>query len=174
MSATIKIKFDSMTPDLQAKVARLKNTGPLALGIAEFLAQRAKRAFDEPGLRPAPWPARKFPGDGHPLLKEDGNLWKSIRATAAGQMAQIVSDRAYAAIHQFGVAKSWTIKPKNKKALGIPGLGAFKKVTIKGIPARPFVPIDSAGNVHSSANAAVMEVLKKRVDALLAAKSVLG
>lgn len=43
----------------------------------------------------------------------------------------------YMGYHQTGT-KPYTIKPRNKKALNIPGIGPRKKVNHPGLPKRPF------------------------------------
>ena len=96
------------------------------------------RAFDEPGLRPAAWPARKPSKAGNPLLIKSGNLRQSIHAQLVGNDAvRVGSPVVYAAVHQLGSRK-------------------------KGIPARPFFPV-----LHDQLTGNVQAEIKDVVDVLV-------
>lgn len=121
MSAiALEIKLDEITPSLQAlDDPRLKTRVLQAAGTV--ITSLAQRAFDEPQLRPTPWPARKLPAP-HPLLIKSGNLRQSIHMQIqGGESVKIGTPVVYGAIHQLGSAKQT-------------GRGS-------GVPARPYIPI---------------------------------
>ena len=77
------------------------------------------------------------------------------------------SDRKYAAIHQLGgKTKAHVIRPKNGKALKIPGIGFRKSVNHPGsqIPARPYFPFYADGRPTPIAHTAILQVLEKRLN----------
>lgn len=99
--------------DLSELIGRV-NSHELMEAIGLQLAALWKRSFDEPDLRPAPWPPRKgvqpakkgskkrMKGD-HPLMKETGHFWRSPKPTTwTNNSVTVSSDVPYAAIHQFG------------------------------------------------------------------------
>lgn len=140
-----------------------------AIGLQ--LVSMAKRAFDEEGLRASAWPERQSGGD-HKLLKKSGDLWRSLRVTAASPTTVSVgSHLPYAAIHQLGgKTKPHVIRPKNKKALafsigGKKILAASVKHPGSKVPARPFFPVDDAGNLTAQASKALVELIRKHLDA---------
>jgi hypothetical protein len=60
MSLQITVQVnDQITPDLQRLKAKVENLTPVNRDIGTALAALAKRAFDEPSLRPALWPVKK-------------------------------------------------------------------------------------------------------------------
>ncbi len=166
MAYKIKFDFDSLTPDLREKARALQDTGPVAQAAVSTLKQIAELAFRDSNFRPIEWPARKFPA-AHALLMKSGQLSRSLRVRMAGSTAYLESDKAYAAVHQFGVSHSWKIKPRNKKALRIPGIGPRGSVTIKGIPARPFVPVGADGTPTETATRWMLDAINTRLRSLL-------
>jgi phage gpG-like protein len=80
-----------------------------------LISSMGQRAFDEPGLRPSSWPARKDKKP-HALLIKSGDLRQSLHHEVQGDTVRIGSPKAYAAVHQLGGKK-------------------------RPIPARPFLPV---------------------------------
>lgn len=122
-SLTLTLKLDEITPSL-ARLSSAKTKERILLGMGTALEGLAVRAFDEPGLRPTPWPARKprKKDGGHPLLIKSGDLRQSIHTQQQGSDAvKVGSPKPYAAVQQLG----------SKSAKGRGG----------GIPARPFFPV---------------------------------
>jgi phage gpG-like protein len=111
---------DLVTPKLAALASpELIRRATLAAGTV--LGSLAQRAFDEPGLRPTPWPQRKS-GGSHPLLIKSHTLRQSIHVRPEGSdSVRVGTPVIYGAIHQLGSAKS-------------SGRGS-------GVPARPFFPV---------------------------------
>lgn len=144
VSISLQLTRDEITPSLRKLGSdELMARGVMAAGTA--LMSIATRAFDEPGLRPAPWPARKKAAS-HPLLRLSGTLWQSWHVRQLGSLAvQIGNPTKYAAHHQFGSAKS-------------SGRGS-------GVPARPFFPADKSGNLTQAGADAVKDALEAVVDA---------
>ena len=94
----------------------------LAAGTA--LLSLSTRAFDEPGLRAAPWPQRKPSKATNPLLIKSGTLRQSGHVEMQGaDTVKVGYPPPYAAVHQLGSSKS-------------SGRGS-------GIPPRPFFPVIS-------------------------------
>jgi phage virion morphogenesis protein len=89
------------------------------------------------------WAPLRF-RNGQPL-RDTGRLNRSITANATQQYVDIGTNVQYGPVHQFGA----TIKPKKAKRLVFAnkargGLVFAKQVTI---PARPFLPLNAAGQV---------------------------
>lgn len=129
MQATLKITRDTVSRDLLKKLKAAADP-KLALEAAGLvIVQRAVRAFDDPGVRPAPWQAlaastlasKAKVGKSNAILKRDGVLWRSIRVTGLTKSnVTIGTDRFYAKFHQMGT---------------------------KRMAARPFFPFDAKGLV---------------------------
>ncbi len=117
MSAlSLTLKVDNISPSLEALAdPALKHKMLLAAGT--LVESYAVRAFDEPGLRPAPWPARKSSKAANPLLIKSGNMRQSIHTQVQGNDGvKVGASVPYAAAHQLGSTK-------------------------KNIPPRPFFPV---------------------------------
>jgi len=128
---------DGVSEKLTQAVSDLRS-GELMKNLGDAAAAVATRAFREESLRPSPWAPRKPPTGDWPLLRHTLLLERSIRVTECdANHAVIGSDRLYAAFQQFG--------------------------TRKGLPARPFMPFDSAGNPTP----AVVERLEMRAEVYL-------
>lgn len=126
---------DTISPTLRRAAAGIADKRPILEAMGLQLVSLTKRAFNEPGLRPAAWPAK---WDGSPAtLRKNQVLSHSIRIAAlSNSSVTVATDRIYAAIHQRG----GVIRPKNAKALRfvLGGQVIFaKSVTM---PARPFFP----------------------------------
>lgn len=157
---------DNMTENLRARLAKVGDKTPLAMAAAATLKTWAEQAFDDPGKRPSPWAPRKG-GGSHPLLKKHGLLWRSFRVEPGNGSATLVTDRPYAAAHQFG-SRAYVIRPKNGKALSWPGAKhPVKQVNHPGLPARPFFPFNAAGELMPAAAERVLATIRRRVAALL-------
>lgn len=132
-----QIKIDQITPSL-AHLADEELEREIVQGMATVVESMAVRAFDEPGLRPSSWPARKKAA-GHPLLIKSGNLRQGIHSAMKGKEAVVGSPTPYAAAHQLGSTK-------------------------RNIPARPFFPVledQLTGNATEEINE-VVELLVGR------------
>lgn len=118
---TFTLRVDDISPSL-SRLASEQLKDKLLMGAGTVIMSLAQRAFDEPGLRPSSWPARKTAGT-HPLLILSGNLQKGIhvKKTGADTVAVGSQEENYARHHQLGSAKT-------------SGRGS-------GVPARPFFPV---------------------------------
>lgn len=138
----MKLRFavvqNQITPSLRKALKSAAKPQPALRAAGEVLVQMAKRSFDEPALRPAPWRplkastqrAKARKGKSSALLKSSGTLWRSLRVIGVDSTTVTIgSDRPYAAYHQLGT---------------------------RHIPARPFFPVTSQGNLTAPA--------KKRVE----------
>jgi phage gpG-like protein len=146
MQLSLKLVRDGISPSLAKKV-RAGGNPQLALRAAgEVLVQMAKRSFDEPSLRPAPWAplktstvlAKAKAGKSSSILKASGTMWRSFRVIGVDATRVTVgSDRPYAGFHQLGT---------------------------QHIPARPFFPITPQGKLTAAAKARVEAAMQKRLD----------
>jgi phage gpG-like protein len=157
-----------------------KISGALAAGISKATSRDmaeavgaevvgiGQRAFNDPSLRPAQWPAKK--GGGAATLKVSGALWHSLRIVAVtGTSVTVGSDRPYASIHQLGgKTKAHKITPRNGRALYWPGAPhPMKSVNHPGsnIPARPYFPIDSSEQLTAYASQSIGSILAAKLRA---------
>ncbi len=114
----VTLRKNTISPDIAARLRRVRHKGPLLKAVSDVLAETAKGAFNSPSLRPTSWPAKK---DGSPAtLRLNQLLARSPRTVGVTPRKAILgSDRRYAAVHQFGSRK-------------------------KGIPARRYMPFIEA------------------------------
>lgn len=122
--------------ELQGKLERLskalENKTPLLRRIANTLQNVTEESFDkQASLFGEKWkpnaPKTLQKKRGNKILIQSGLLSQSFTQKVTGSSAQVGTNKQYAAIHQFG-----------GKA------GRNKRVTI---PARPFMPIKSNGEI---------------------------
>jgi phage gpG-like protein len=149
----ITIKTDTMTPQLQQILARIKDSQSVMREVGTALAAMTRKAFTNPEMRPSTWP-------GNATLVRSGTLSRSPRLIEAGPShALIGSDREYAAAHQLG-SKPHVIEAKNKKALFWKGAShPVKSVNHPGLPPRPFFPFHASGKATDTARLRVKEIL---------------
>ncbi len=154
---------DAITPEMRRLFAASNDKVGIHTAIAMDLQSLAKRAFTDSALRPSAWPNKS---DGSAAtLRKSGTLAKSIRVLASANAATIVSDRAYAAIHQLGgKTKAHVIRPRNGQALKTP-YGVFKKVNHPGskIPARPYMPFHRDGRPTALALQRIARIVSKKL-----------
>lgn len=142
MQIAFKVHKDAISPSLRKALRAAADPKPALSAAGEVLVQMAKRAFDEPKLRPAAWPALKPAtlkakarrGKSNAILKSNGTLWRSLRVLSADKtMVTVGSDRPYAAYHQLGT---------------------------RHIPARPFFPVTAQGKLTETAKTRIESALK--------------
>ena len=131
---------DAITPGLRQAIKQFEQPKPILEAMGLFLVGWTKGAFDDPMLRPSPWPARKNPKETHPLLKLSGSLWRSIDTTATNTEVKLHSDREYAAVHQLGGTK---------------------------LKARPFMPFLGDGSIMPEAKEGLEDVGREKVLSML-------
>lgn len=136
MQAHFTLKRDAISPHLLRKLRKVQNPAPALRSAGMVLVQMAKRAFDEPSLRAASWPAlkpatlKRKGGAGGILRGPQALMMKSLRVIGVDNTRVTVgSDRPYAGFHQLGT---------------------------RHIPARPFFPVTAQGKLTAAA--------KQRVD----------
>jgi phage gpG-like protein len=123
---------DQLTPSL-TRLASPALQARAVLGAATALAALAQRAFDEPALRPSSWAPRKKSRP-HPLLILSGDMRQNVHVSPDGDSAEIRFSQPYAKVHQLGSAK-------------------------RNIPARPFFPATSGGQITAPGLAAIEDVI---------------
>ena len=166
MQVSITKVRDTISPDLRVRFVLAGNKAGIHQAIGLSIISITKRAFNDSALRPTAWAAL---ANGQPSrLRKSGTLAKSPRViTATRDAVTVGSDRKYAAIHQLGgKTKAHVIRPKNGKALKIPGIGFRKSVNHPGsqIPARPYFPFYADGRPTPIAHTAILQVLEKRLN----------
>lgn len=130
---------------------RVTNLRPLMAGISNLMLEATEDNFSkernpETGQR---WPElaastqqqRASTGRGGKMLQVTGLLASSIQPNFGDDWAEVGTNKAYAPVHQFG-SKSYTIRPRNKRALAFGGI-VRKKVNHPGVPARPFLGLSA-------------------------------
>ncbi len=162
---TMSIAFrDTISPTLKRAAAGIKDKRPILEAMGAQLTSLTIRAFNDPSLRPAPWPAKS---DGSPAtLRKNQVLVHSIRIVKLTNSSVTVgTDRVYAAIHQLG----GTIKPKHGKALRFSLGGAEVFAKSVSIPARPFFPF-TEGRMTDLARERLRSVAQAKIAALFKAQ----
>jgi phage virion morphogenesis protein len=193
MSTLIEIQITGgqVIDQLEKVRAALQNTAPLMSRISLVLLAQTEQAFAKGGV-PAwhPLSARTikdrtkrgtWPGQ---ILQDSGQLAASITPSSGADFAQISTNKAYAAIQQFGGVihhNAYSIKQnlrtdakgnllrqgKDGKAknLAVFAKAGHKRVTERVaehpahdsmIPARPFMPVDADGSLTQPALTAVL------------------
>jgi len=152
---------DRISPALSRLAKGIENKKPILEAMGLQLESLTKRAFNEPALRPRPWPNKR---DGSPAtLRKNQVLVRSIRIVAlTNTHVTVGTDRIYAAIHQLG----GVIRPKNARALAFQVGGHLvfaQKVTI---PARPYFPF-LEGRMIDSARRKIEAVGEAKIRSLL-------
>lgn len=134
----IRIRRDSVSPDLKRLIAMGGDMTPLMRAIGAGIVSLSKRAFNDPSLRANTWVPKK---DGSAAtLKRDAVLWRSITVgTVTRANVTVKSDRAYSAIHQIG-GKT------------------------RPMPRRAYLPFDQNGRITARGDKLVQSVIKTWVD----------
>ena len=130
--AEIIISIEELQGKLERLSKALENKTPLLRRIANTMQNVTEESFDK---QASPFgekwkdnaPSTKKNKQGNKILIQSGLLSQSFTQKVTGNSAQVGTNKAYAAIHQFG---------------GKAGRG--KKVSI---PARPFMPINKNGEI---------------------------
>ncbi|OHD21730.1 MAG: hypothetical protein A2Y38_14435 [Spirochaetes bacterium GWB1_59_5] len=183
---TITIKADEVQKLLGQAVAAAKDCSPVFRVVATRLKQDIARNFMTGGAY-WPGPAWKPARRGGRTLVDTATLRNSMHTASGARWAAVGTDVKYAAIHQFGgvikAKNSITIypkKPDGRLAFKVGGQTVFaKKVTQTllrwkigdkwvakpqvTIPARPFLPVDSAGNLSPSTTQFIIEKFTKHI-----------
>jgi len=146
MTVTVKWDDKQVLAALNGAAKRCADIGPLLEEIGEIVKLSVKRNFEDGG-RPDKWKvSKRAAAQGGITLSDTGRLRNSITSLASGRVVEIGTNVKYAPFHQFGT-KGYIIRPKNKKALNIPGIGLRKWARHPGLPARPFLMVQEADKV---------------------------
>lgn len=142
MADQVKLKAD--ISQVLARLNKLKGTAGYMSALGAFgsiILNRIRLGFR---LGRAPrgqaWLPPKL-RQGAPL-RDTGRLARSITMQKGANVVSIGTNLRQARVHQFGA----TIKPKNATVLRFPGPGGFIFARQVTIPARPFMPLTSAGD----------------------------
>lgn len=145
MSESFAVRVDNAAVNsaLARLVERLGAATPAMRDIAEQLRTETEQNFLDQG-RPAWLPLApstvRERGNAHPILQRSGQLAASIVTDYSATHAEVGTNKVYGAIQQFG---------------GQAGRGRRVR-----IPARPYLPVDSAGNLQPQAEQAVLEIIQ--------------
>lgn len=164
-------KFDIKVEDekVKARIAELLEASgdvkPAMQAIGRSVSGRIRHTFTA-GRSPdgVPWKALKY-RRGQPLL-DTNRLRASITANAGADFVDIGTNTQYAPYHQFGFGPVKAHTRRVTKAFGrtlkFP-VFASVKAHDGGVPARPFLPIDQAGNTDLPAawSRGVLDVLRR-------------
>lgn len=152
-------EFERLIENFQAKLEVVVERKPVKIAIGELLIARARQTIKNGGTGSSPaWaPLKKATIDrrweleqkkkknqrvnkqgivSNAPLQRTGIGMQSLnyRVTSDGLVLSAVRYMGY---QQTGT-KPYVIRPKNKKALNIPGVGPRKKANHPGLPKRPF------------------------------------
>lgn len=147
-TVTVKVLADQVQKRLQQMQDAAQDTRPAFQTIGRVITNRIRLGFKtsrSPGG--APWLPLKH-RIGQPL-RDTGRLLRSITFKATAKDVTIGTNLKYAPLHQFG----GTVRAKNapflvfKTMKGTPAEATIFARKVK-VPARPFLPLDRAGNVQ--------------------------
>ncbi len=153
---TIEIDDRALRETLGRLLDRVRDASPAMEDIARALRNYTEDAFENERSPFGPaWDDLSDvtkairAKDGHwpgPILKVTGasGLVGSISSAAGADWASIGAGKVYAATHQFG-------RPDNR----------FYGGPLAPIPARPFLPIDAAGNLPDGLQAEILTILSE-------------
>ena len=111
MQLSLKLTKDTISRDIVRKLKAAADPKPALKAAGSVVRELAVRAFDEPGVRPAPWQAlaastlagKAKAGKSDAILKRDGVLWRSIRITDLSDAGVTIGTGSfYAKFHQMG------------------------------------------------------------------------
>lgn len=191
---SIKVNEGGIEAKLKQLIASMSDLSPVMHNISLTLQEQAEQNFTKGGMptwhplasatikersRHGTWPGQ--------ILQESGQLAASVTASSGRDFAQIGTNKAYAAIHQYGGvihhnaysliqhlrtnAKGDLLRQgtegnlKNLAVFAKPSHKRVKKVIAEhpahdvSMPARPFMPVDANGKLSPSALEAVMRIL---------------
>ncbi|WP_197329537.1 phage virion morphogenesis protein [Ralstonia syzygii] len=166
MSDFVRINIDDKP--LQAALTRLEasvlDMTPAMRKIAATLEAVVEENFEAEG-RPRWKPSERAQAEDGMTLQKTGRLASSVTTDYNASTVVIGSNVAYARIHQLGgKTKPHVIRPKAKKALAFGG-HVVKSVNHPGseIPARPFLPVTSDGDLQPEASEAVLGTILRHL-----------
>lgn len=132
---------DGISPRLDHIARHLADARPMLEAMGAALSGWVVASFGDPGKRIESWPPLST-GE-RSTLERSGALRQSLgrapRVTSSS--VTVGTDRAYAAIHQFG----GVIRPKSAGALAFQIGGETVLARRARIPRRPFFPVSAGG-----------------------------
>ena len=153
----VNIDDHQLLDGLSRLMALGRDTTPVMRGLANILRASAQDAFDleRDPVTGAAWPplseaykkqryASRHTGK---MLDRTGDMRRSLSVRYGPDFALAGVNAPYAAAHQFGARTApHIIRPREKKALAVPGIGPLAQVSHPGsvIPARPFLGVGEA------------------------------
>jgi phage virion morphogenesis protein len=150
----IEVKDEAVRALLGRLESRMQDMSPVMADVAQAMASEAEHNFETQSGPLGPWPAlseettipfrkKKKAWPGKMLQVSSAGLAASVQSSFGPDFARIGSNKAYAAMHQFG----GTTSPRSM----IPG---------KTIPARPYLPIYPDGRLQDHAQNTLLEILE--------------
>ncbi|ENO0459406.1 phage virion morphogenesis protein [Salmonella enterica] len=171
----VKLDDKALQHALKSLEIGCKNLTPAMRKIAGSLQAETAGTFEDEG-RPAWVPSLAAKKRGGPTLRDTGALARSITTQYDADHAMVGSNLAYAAIHQLGGEvkrkgrKVYFRKDKNgdtgrrfvkKKDSNVEKAAADHTATY---PARPFLPVDSDGNLTTRAKRVVIATILRHLE----------
>lgn len=140
--------YDRAVLDLIKRVGKLRvDASPVFRAMGTTLKSITEGNFSSVGsaYRPTPWPRKR---DGTVSnLQQSTTLAKSFSLRVGSHYARLGNPTTYAAMHQFG----GEIIPRTKPLLRFRSGGRWWSVKKVSIPARPYLPISSSGQLTAKA-----------------------
>lgn len=170
----IKLEDNALQHALKSLEIGCKDLTPAMHKIAGSLQTETAETFEAEG-RPAWVPSLAAKKRGGPTLRDTGALARSVTTKYDAQHAVVGSNLAYAAIHQLG----GEVKRKDRKVYfkkdenGRVGRFVKKKDSdtertaadhTATYPARPFLPVDSDGNLTTRAKRVVLATILRHLE----------
>lgn len=180
----IGLSTEQLQQLLGEKLKRLEYPYFIMQGVALELDAITRDAFRQhgeppgswPGLRPSTRRAKERRGRSiERILRDTGVLAASVQINYSRTYAEIGTNVAYAAIHQFGgdIHRTGTVRlrtRRNGKLYKRGNLATFARKSHKlaverpvsytiHMPARPYLPVDADGNLTGTARARLIGVI---------------
>lgn len=121
-TSSVTIIEDS-TPQLKAKLEKIKKTHPLFKKIGAYMSSSTQRKIKEKNFKNNSPLTYKLKGNDKPL-RDKGHLLASIASESDDTSAIVGTNRPFAEVHQKGK----TIRARLAKKLAIPATKAMKKL----------------------------------------------
>jgi phage gpG-like protein len=141
---------------LRQALSRARTLAP-AFGVAaQRLRSDTMRNFQQGGWYPQAWRRSRRGGQ---TLVQTAMLRNSLHGESGSDFAKVGTDVLYAAVHQFGA----TIRPVRKSVLRFRIEGRWISKHEVTIPARPFLPVNAAGELHPGTMRFVADLFSRYV-----------
>jgi phage gpG-like protein len=152
---SFRLTRNDVSPALSRMAAAAHRPEPIFRAMGTTFLSLIMGNFKSAEYRTASWPAKK---DGTPAtLQKSGTLSRAFHLTVTNTRATVSNPMVYAAIHQFGAkdhqagSQIGSVTLKNRHGIQTHAVMSGSK----GIPPRPFFPVDSSGHLTPKSEAVI-------------------